>query len=244
MVERDEKTVLIVEDSDLSRKFIRLALSDRGDLRLLEAASVDRAWQLLQKTRVDLVLSDLHMPEKDGVDLVRMIRAADAPLSAIPVVIVTIEGDRDKVRRAMDAGASDYVTKPVEAADLRPVLARYLRGVEGVRHVLIVCDPDTWPGEVSQLLCRELGVMTHQAGDSVEAMHCLFSMSTDLLIVDLELPEGDGRTLVEQLKRNRGYNHIPVIAVGEGESAGAAIRFSNPLDGQELVSMARKLLRL
>lgn len=242
MTSRDNKTVLVVEDSDLSRSFIRLALAAYRDLRLLEASSVDQAWAMLHKTRVDVVLSDLHMPGKDGIELTRMIRAAEMPLRAVPIVIITIEGDHDAISEAMDSGANAYLTKPVEVGDLRPILARFITADADLEQVLIVGDPEAWPRTVSQALRRELSLMTHGAGDSVEAMHCLFSTNIDLVLVDLDLPHEDGIVLVGQLRRNKTYCDIPLITVGAASVPGVAGHCFRPL-GETIVNVVKEVLR-
>ena len=109
--------VLIVDDNRASRHLIRAILkSVRCDI--IEASHGQQALDLLRQERPDLVLLDIDMPGLDGLSVVKRIRQ-DPALNDLPVVAVTafaMDGDREK---AMGAGFTAYVTKPVRAAALR-----------------------------------------------------------------------------------------------------------------------------
>jgi two-component system cell cycle response regulator DivK len=109
--------VLIVDDNRASRDLIRAILKTvRCDI--IEATNGREALNLMQQQRPDLVLLDVDMPGLDGLAVVKHIRE-DTSLADLPVVAVTafaMEGDREK---AMAAGFTAYLTKPVRAALLR-----------------------------------------------------------------------------------------------------------------------------
>jgi CheY-like chemotaxis protein len=109
--------VLIADDNRASRDLIRAILKTvRCDI--IEATHGQEALDLMQQERPDLVLLDIDMPGLDGLAVVRKIRE-DASLADLPVVAVTASamgGDREK---AMAAGFTDYLTKPLRAAILR-----------------------------------------------------------------------------------------------------------------------------
>jgi two-component system, cell cycle response regulator DivK len=116
--------VLIVDDNRASRDLIRAILKTvRCDI--IEATHGQQALELMQQERPDLVLLDIDMPGLNGLAVVKKIRE-DASLADLPVVAVTafaMERDREK---AMAAGFTAYLTKPVRAAILRQQVQQLL----------------------------------------------------------------------------------------------------------------------
>lgn len=110
------RKVLVVDDSATARAFARAALVRFG-LQVVEASSGPEALSVLGAQAVDLVITDVVMPDMDGYELVRRIRK-DPRTSAIPVLVLTSRGDvADKVA-GFEAGADDYMVKPFEPAEL------------------------------------------------------------------------------------------------------------------------------
>jgi DNA-binding response OmpR family regulator len=104
--------VLAVDDDPGFLETLDVILS--GDFTLLAEQSGPQALELVRKHRVDVILLDLVMPEMDGFEVLKRLRAAR---STIPVIIVTAYKDVDRVVRGMKAGAYDYVTKPWDDDD-------------------------------------------------------------------------------------------------------------------------------
>ena len=109
--------VLIVDDNQASRDLIRAILKPVR-CEIVEASHGQQALDLIRQERPDLVLLDIDMPGMDGITVVKRIRENQS-LAGLPVVAVTafaMEGDREK---AMAAGFTVYLTKPVRVALLR-----------------------------------------------------------------------------------------------------------------------------
>lgn len=106
--------ILVIDDERPVRNMFRSVLQQLGH-DVIEAEDGDRAAQLIQCEQPALVLLDLHMPKTDGIATLDAIRASDPN---IPVVIVTGDGDWERVRVAMEHGASEYVTKPLDLQEL------------------------------------------------------------------------------------------------------------------------------
>ncbi|MGB9593513.1 MAG: AAA family ATPase [Anaerolineae bacterium] len=108
--------ILVVDDSATARAFVKAALVRFG-LQAVEASSAPEALTVLGAQPVDLVITDVVMPDMDGYELVRRIRK-NPRTSAIPVLVLTSRGDvADKVA-GFEAGADDYMVKPFEPAEL------------------------------------------------------------------------------------------------------------------------------
>lgn len=114
MVEKDsrDQTVLIVEDSDDARYFMRLSLEQLGYL-ILEADNGAKAVEMAQLERPDIILMDLSLPIMDGLTATEKIRAMDG-LGGVPIVAVTAHQELDFREGAKAAGFDAYVTKPID----------------------------------------------------------------------------------------------------------------------------------
>ena len=107
-----DRTVLIVEDSDDARYFMRLALEQLGYL-IVEAENGARAVEIAESERPDIILMDLSLPIMDGLAATEKIRRS-ASLKAIPIVAVTAHQETDFRAGAKAAGFDAYVTKPID----------------------------------------------------------------------------------------------------------------------------------
>jgi CheY-like chemotaxis protein/HAMP domain-containing protein len=118
-------TVLVVDD-DFRNVFAMTALLERGEAEVLVAENGLDAIALIEQTSdIDLVLMDIMMPEMDGYTAMRMIRAL-GPFDALPIIAVTgkvVAGERERCRQA---GADDYVAKPVNITELLQVIQPWL----------------------------------------------------------------------------------------------------------------------
>src|SRR2546429_365425 len=102
--------VLIVDDSQVVRRITMRALANDGYV-LTEAGNGREALELIRRDTPDLVILDLVMPELDGLDVLKALRASPTTAS-LPVLILTSETDESSTRAGFDVGATDYLTKP------------------------------------------------------------------------------------------------------------------------------------
>lgn len=115
-----EISALIVDDSSVMRKIVERSLRQAGlaIANVYEASNGVEALDVLRRTRVDLILTDINMPNMDGLEFLRQMRAQHlAP--DVPVVMITTEGSEDHVREAIVAGAQGYIRKPFTAEQVK-----------------------------------------------------------------------------------------------------------------------------
>ncbi len=115
--------ILIIDDDESLRKVIGYMLEEAG-YEVDRAASADEGLARIAERRPDLVLSDIKMPKKDGIELLGDIKRVDA---TIPVVILTAFASVETAVEAMKRGASDYLTKPISRDDLTMTVAKTLK---------------------------------------------------------------------------------------------------------------------
>jgi CheY-like chemotaxis protein len=115
--------VLLVEDDSVSRRLLRSYLENSGH-DVIEAADGAAAWDLFCAGDFPIVVSDWMMPEMDGVELVRRIRAGQADRSPgyVYVILITAKTGAADVAEGVEAGADEFVRKPVDRDDLRTKL--------------------------------------------------------------------------------------------------------------------------
>lgn len=118
--------LLVVEDDERIRTALIRALRDRGHAVSSAGTALDGLRQAVDE-RPDLVVLDLGLPDLDGRELLRMLRA----VSAVPVIIATARDDDESVVQALDAGADDYVLKPFQAGQLEARIRAVLRRAAG-----------------------------------------------------------------------------------------------------------------
>lgn len=120
--------LMIVDDSSTMRKIIKRVLrqAEIAVENILEAGNgVEALEQLTANPDVALILSDVNMPEMNGIDLVKKVREAHQK-DALPVIMVTTEGGQAMVDSAMESGANGYVTKPFTPDSIRSALDPFL----------------------------------------------------------------------------------------------------------------------
>lgn len=108
---------LVVDDSAAMRKQLCYALQRVGGMDAMEAADGADAWRKLCSAAFDILITDINMPLMDGLKLVSLVRSG-GPHLRTPIVVITTETAEADRRRAMSLGASAYLVKPVQAAQV------------------------------------------------------------------------------------------------------------------------------
>ncbi|TRO83061.1 response regulator [Desulfuromonas acetexigens] len=117
------KKVLIIDDSSTMRKIVTRSLRQAGlDFdTILEAGDGQEALQVLGKESVDIILSDINMPNMDGIEFLRQ-KSANAAIKSIPVVMITTEAGADILAEAKSLGAKGSIKKPFTPEQVSEVL--------------------------------------------------------------------------------------------------------------------------
>lgn len=115
---------MIVDDSAAIRKILQRVLAQAGVAlgTVHEANDGSQALELLKTNKVSLILSDINMPNMDGIEFLSRLKA-DAEYKAVPIVMVTTEGSQTRVMQALELGAAGYVRKPFTPEQIKEKLA-------------------------------------------------------------------------------------------------------------------------
>ena len=120
------KTILVVEDNELNMKLVR-GLIKIGKYRMLEATDAESGIQIIREQRPDLVLMDIQLPGMDGLSATKII-TEDPTIKDIPIVALTsyaMQGDEEK---ALEAGCTGYIAKPIDTRKFLKTISQYLNG--------------------------------------------------------------------------------------------------------------------
>ena len=118
------KTILTVDDSKSIREAVRFALEPLG-YNIVEAEDGLDGIAQLEKEQVDLVITDLNMPNLDGLEFIEAVRQRD-DFAGLPLVMLTTEGQADKMRRGKKAGASGWIVKPFNELQLELTVKKFI----------------------------------------------------------------------------------------------------------------------
>ena len=122
----DVPGILIVDDNEDNRYTLRLLLESDGHERVVDASGGKEAIALLEKEKFNLVLLDMMMPDLNGDEVLKIIKA-DPDTRDIPVVMISADTDTEKVSKCIELGADDYLPKPFNPVILRARIASALR---------------------------------------------------------------------------------------------------------------------
>ncbi len=200
--ESERPLLLVVEDDADVRAYLRRHLSDVG--RVIEAANGAEGLETIREATPDLILADVMMPELDGLELTRRLRADD-DLDRIPLLLLTARADEQTAVEGLEAGADDYVTKPFSVDE---VCARVEQ---------LLAARQAWTGDAApadRLLAPEVEVtpdeevFLNRVTDAIEDHLSRTSFTVDDLASEVGLSR---RQLHRKLKRLTG--HAPAAFV-------------------------------
>jgi len=218
MAEGDKIRVLIVDDVAETRENIRKLLQFEADLEVVSAARTGReAIQLAQETNPDVVLMDINMPDMDGIAATEAIRSK---MPFVQVVILSVQGDQNYMRRAMLVGARDFLTKPPMPDELITAIrgAGKVAREERVKTTQALAAPSGGGGQVHLPSMNAQGkiVMVYSpkggAGTTTLAVNLAIALHNDetrTALVDANLQFGDVAVFLNEQGKNSVLDLAP-----------------------------------
>jgi len=117
--------ILIAEDSPTMRSLICAAIMALGDFEIVEAANGFEALRILPREKVDMVITDINMPDINGLELVSFIKN-NPSYKTLPLLIISTEGSERDREKGLSLGADGYLVKPFAPGDLQAFVQRFL----------------------------------------------------------------------------------------------------------------------
>jgi len=198
-------TVLVVDDDPAARDLLSRFLRREG-FGVLTAASGEQAMRLVRERRPDVITLDVIMPEMDGWEVLRALKA-DPDLAGIPVILLTITDDQNL---GYALGAAEYLTKPVDWDRLGDVLRKYQ---SPVRSSALVVDDEAAARDLARRGLERAGWEVRVAENGRIALERMAERTPSLILLDLMMPEMDGFQFVAALREKPEWRSIPVVVV-------------------------------
>lgn len=215
----EEKLVLVIDDETDSRMLLTHYIEELG-CKVIAASSGDQGLRMAREFRPDLITLDLLLPDMSGWDILRSLKA-DPELCHVPVVVVSVIAEDN---RGSVLGAVELLDKPIERDALLAIVERHLTPAAG--RVLIVDDePDARLLLATYL--RDAGAEIRLAESGRAALRLLETFEPDLVVLDLLMPEMDGREVLRALQSTPAARRAPVVIVTAKDLSPAEVRQLN-----------------
>lgn len=258
--------ILVVDDHPMTAQTLSRTLMQLGPhIEVISATSGKGALEKVKDGAVDLVITDLMMPEMNGLELIEQLRShpGGQPTYTILVTAFDVPGLRESARRLK---VNETIIKPVRPEHLCQVVSQALRNMsvsqppksstDLEQPVFKILIADDVPDNLS-LLARFLqneGYAYITAADGLEALQKIRSEMPDLILLDVNMPKMDGFRVLEEMRSDPAIKHIPVIILTaartgyadlhSGLNLGADDYITKPFDRRELLARLRTRLRV
>jgi signal transduction histidine kinase/CheY-like chemotaxis protein len=227
---------LVVDDNATNRRMLASTLASWG-MQVSSAGGGSEALNLIQSaahagTSFRLLLTDAHMPEMDGFELITKIKADPMLSKSISIMMLTSSGQKADAAKCRDIGINAYLIKPVRRMDLRRAILSTMDSTYRSSE-----RPAIRQAAMQQFPCRKLSVLLVEdnvvnqcvarkilenrghtvtvAAHGREALDLIESHSFNLILMDVQMPEMDGLTATKEIRarEKRTGGHIPIIAM-------------------------------
>lgn len=197
------KRILVVDDDAITRKILDRFLQNLG-CQVTTAESYDQALLTLALDPPDVVLSDIDMPNHSGLDLLQKIKEIDPTMT---VILITAQNDMRTTVKAMQQGAYDYLTKPIDFERLHTILRHAISTQELSERLSLIVDQGTQDYSLDNILIgRSRGM--------IEIYKTIGNVSQSKVTVLIEGESGTGKELIARsVHYNSPFKDQPFIAV-------------------------------
>ncbi len=203
---------LVVDDDRVAIDLMKRWLERLG-YRVVSTTDGESGLQLAREHQPDLIVLDIHMPRRNGWDVLDELKE-EAELANIPVIVVSVDDDR---KRGIVAGASEFLTKPTTQEHLSRVLSIYNAEITGE---ILVIDDDQDSGDIVERCARQVGLGVKRAFSGEEGLALASQHSPAAIVLGLGMPGMDGFSVLRALGENEVLCDIPVIVVSARELTG------------------------
>jgi len=212
------KKVLLADDSSTARQIIKRELIMMGfeDQNIRDAADGEQALKFLGKTDFHMIISDWHMPNMDGLELLKAVKG-DGRFKAIPFLMLTSEAEREKISKAFESSADQYIGKPFTSVPFQKTINKLLLGSSSYedKKVMIIDDSAVLRSILAKNL-EQVGFLKDNIIESMngeDGLEKLMVEKFDLVITDWYMPKMDGLEFVKMLKDREHLKNIPLLMV-------------------------------
>ncbi len=199
--------ILIIDDDEAVHAVLTNMLTREG-YSTRDARNGKEGVRLAREYRPDIVILDILMPEMDGWTVLSQLKATPE-CANIPIILLTM---LDNKEMGFALGAADYLTKPIEAPKLLPILERHVAAKQ--RDIVLVVEDDPPSRELLVRMLQQEGITVKEAANGKEALEVIQGGSIPaMIILDLVMAEMDGFEFLRQIRPHPEWSKIPVVVV-------------------------------
>jgi len=205
-----KKKILIIDDSKLVHKHLTDPLLEAG-YEIVNALNGEEGLEKTKETKPDLIICDIEMPKMNGFEVCSAIRK-DPLISDIYIIMSSTLGSANDQRRGFVSGVDEYVTKPVIIPELVTRLDRIFKSNLVGRENILLIEPDINIAKNAMKSLSNQGFSPRIVQTMKEALKIMKKFSYDLLITEVELPDGNAVEIAKSLK-NLKISNCPSMLV-------------------------------
>jgi signal transduction histidine kinase/DNA-binding response OmpR family regulator len=203
------RVALVIDDDADARDLTTRHLHQHG-LQVLTAASGEEGLLQAREHKPDVIVLDVIMAGMDGWHVLAELKS-DPALCSIPVIMATLVEDR---QTGFAFGASDYLIKPFDRAQMSSVLSRYCGGSKPSKDsVALVVDDEAANRDIMRRMIEADGWTVLEAKNGKVALEAVHASDPKLILLDLMMPEMDGFTFLDEIQRHPSKSSIPIVVV-------------------------------
>jgi len=254
-------SILLIEPSSTQRKFITTQLQDAGVDNIEGLVSIEQAKQSLTGFIPDLIISAMYFEDGSGAELAEYVKS-NVLTENIAFMLISSEQRFSVLDQVKQAGAIAILPKPFKFVDLQRALNATLSYIEPEEmeldlydvttlKILVVDDSLTARKHICRVL-NSMGIVNiTTAENGVEALEYLAQNTFDLIVTDYNMPEMDGKELIEKIRMNPELSYLPVLMVTSEEGsaqltavkqAGVSALCDKPFDIDTVRMLVQQLL--
>jgi CheY-like chemotaxis protein len=204
--DRGQSSILVIDDEPAARDLVTRVLTKEG-YRVETATSGQEGLLLARRLQPAAITLDVMMPGMDGWAVLTVLKA-DPVTAHIPVVMLTVADDKNL---GFALGATDFLIKPIEWDRLITILEKYSPKLASSRILVVEDDPAT--REMFRRAAENHGWKVTEAENGLVALERIRQEMPGVILLDLMMPEMDGFTFMEELRRQPEYRQIPVVVI-------------------------------
>jgi DNA-binding response OmpR family regulator len=216
-------SILVVDDEENNRDILARRLCKDG-FAVTTAVDGKSAIKTLERERFDLILLDFMMPEMDGLQVLKQMKH-NATCANTPVIMCTAVGDKETVVRCIQAGATDYMLKPIDypAALVRinRCLSQHDRGDTGDNAPMnvargakvLIAEDDIYTQQLLERRITQLGCAVTMTSNAETTNQALENNHFDLIMLDIMMPDVSGIELLTSLRGQSRLNDTPILMI-------------------------------
>ena len=253
------RRILVVDDNQTNRRILREMLAAEG-VKVDEVSTAAEGLDALRRTRFDLAILDVQMPDMDGFQLATAVRA-DKKIAKTRLLMLTSAGQRGDGERCRELGIRGYLTKPLSRADLIEALGTVLESADDsgrevvTRHTIaesrrslrvLLAEDNPVNQQVAVAMLVKRGHEVHVSSNGREAVDAVRARAYDVVLMDIQMPEMDGFEATAAIRVMDKGKDLPIIGLtahalsGERErclARGMSEYLAKPFKAHELFSL-------